>query len=84
MKKSELKDLSKKSAQEITKTVQDLRADLTNLLIEQSTGKLKDLHKIQIKKRSIAQMLTLLKIKLLESGKNMKAENNKEVNDGKK
>lgn len=84
MKNTELKDLAKKSAQELTKTVQELKKDLTNLLLEQSTGKLKDLHKIRIKKRSIAQVLTLLRLESLESGEIVKTDKNKEVKDGKK
>lgn len=84
MKKTELKDQAKKSTQELLKNLGDLKKDLTNLFMEQSTGKLKDLHKIRNKKRSIAQVLTLLRLKSLESGKSVKTDNNKEVKDGKK
>lgn len=84
MKSTELKDLSKKSIQDLTKTVNEFKKELTNLLMEQSMGNLKDLHKIRIKKRSIAQVMTLLKLRLLESGKMNKSEDNKEVKNGKK
>ena len=84
MKKIEFKDLTKKSVPDLSKTVQELKKELTSLFLEQSTGKLKDLHKIRIKKRSIAQALTLLNLRLLESGKIIKTENNKEVKDVKK
>lgn len=84
MKKTELNDLKKKSPQELAKTIQELKKELTNLFLEQSTGKLKDLHKIRIKKRSIARVLTLFRLKSLETGKSAEANNNKEVKHGKK
>lgn len=67
MKKTEIKDLKLKNLNDLKNKTNQLRIDLTEIMIEKSLGKLKDAHKARAKRKEIAQVLTFVAQKKLES-----------------
>lgn len=66
MKKKELGEIKNKNKGQLQKMVSDLRKELSNMHIESSMGKIKNLHQIKNKKKDIARVLTVLSFKQLE------------------
>lgn len=66
MKKSDFQQLKTKSKNELVKKLFEEKKGLTNLLMEQSMGKLKNLHKVGALKRDIAKISTIIKLKEFE------------------
>lgn len=58
MKRTEIKDLRAKDLKGLTAKVQELRVEMAAILIENSLGKLKDVHKVRAKRKEMAQVLT--------------------------
>lgn len=58
-----VKELKTKSKQELTKLVEDLKAELFMLRFKNSTGQLNEVHKIDAVKKDIARILTVLNTK---------------------
>lgn len=55
-----LKELRQKSQKDLTKNINDLKAELFMLRFKNSTGQLKELHKIDAVKKEIAKVLTVM------------------------
>ncbi|QSF13956.1 50S ribosomal protein L29 [Mycoplasma sp. Mirounga ES2805-ORL] len=66
------KNLKSKSVEELQKMIADLKAELFTLRFKNATGQLDQSHKIKDVRRSVAQCLTALKEKELESKKGAK------------
>ena len=66
MKKSDFKQLKTRNKKELIKKILEEKKKLTNLLIEQSMSKIKNPHKISFKRKDIAQIMTILKLKEIE------------------
>ena len=62
------KDLQTKSVEELTKLVQDLKAELFMLRFQNSTGQLENPHKISLIKKDIARVFTVLNAKEDQKG----------------
>lgn len=58
-----VKELKTKSREELTKLVEDLKAELFMLRFKNSTGQLNEVHKIDAVKKDIARILTVLNTK---------------------
>ncbi len=58
-----VKELKTKSKAELTKLVDDLKAELFMLRFKNSTGQLNEVHKIDAVKKDIARILTVLNTK---------------------
>lgn len=58
-----VKELKTKSKEELTKLVEDLKAELFMLRFKNSTGQLNEVHKIDAVKKDIARILTVLNTK---------------------
>lgn len=58
-----VKELKNKSKAELTKLVEDLKAELFMLRFKNSTGQLNEVHKIDAVKKDIARILTVLNTK---------------------
>ncbi len=63
MKKKELQDLKNKTMVEVDKEIHDKRERLLNLRMDLSLGKVKNISEIKELKKSIAQLLTIKKMK---------------------
>lgn len=61
MKKNDLATLKKKPIAEIEKELHEFRAKLVNLQFDLAAGKVKNIHEVHETKRSIAQLLTILR-----------------------
>lgn len=68
----ETKKIRQKEITEIQKDLNALREKLFKLNLERETGSLKKNHQIQITRRKIARLLTILKEKQQDYGKNKK------------
>lgn len=71
MKKSDIKDLKSKPIYDLVKKVQDQRKELADILLEKSVGKPKNVHETQLKRKEIAQILTILNQKKFEANINI-------------
>lgn len=63
MKKSALKELSLKTREELIKTLNDVRSDLGKIMIQFKAGKMKDVSLVGKRRKEIAQILTVLRVK---------------------
>lgn len=54
------KDLREKSSEELTKRLQDLKAEGVTLRVQAATGQLENTAKIRLVRREVAQVLTIL------------------------
>lgn len=60
MKKADLKELHQKTAEELLKLLQDLRAVVKKEILDLAVNKLKNTNLIKIQKKDIARILTIL------------------------
>ena len=58
-----VKDLQAKSSDELVKLIEDLKAELFMLRFQNSTGQLENPHKINLVKKDIARVFTVLNAK---------------------
>lgn len=58
-----VKELKTKTREELTKLVEDLKAELFMLRFKNKTGQLNEVHKIDDVKKDIARILTVLNTK---------------------
>ena len=65
MKKKEFKEIKNKPALELQKELETMRARLNDLRFDLSAGKVKNIREIRAVRRSIAQLLTVIKVQLL-------------------
>lgn len=65
MKKRELNDLKSKSTDEIRKRITDLKKDIAKLTVEKTSGKNKKQSLTGMKKRDLARLLTVIRMKEL-------------------
>jgi len=63
MKKKEFQEYKNKSKAEILKDLANYREKLANLKFDLAAGKVKNIREIRLVKKTIAQLLTLLKNK---------------------
>ena len=54
------KDLREKSSEELTKRLQDLKAEGVTLRVQAATGQLENTAKIRLVRREVAQVMTIL------------------------
>lgn len=69
MKRKDLSDLKLKTTKDLANKIKELRVGLTNLTLEHKMGKIKNVHEIKSKKRDIAKILTIMKLKSFEKPK---------------
>lgn len=69
MKRKDFNELKVKTAKDLEIKVKGLRQDLTNLILEHRMGKIKNVHEIKAKKKDIAKILTIMKLKSFETQK---------------
>jgi len=66
MKNSEsLKEFKKLNSSQISEKIDELRKDLFDLRFKQATRQLNETHKFKIIKKQVAQLLTLVKAKMI-------------------
>ena len=65
MKTKDKKELHLKSIKELQKQVSDLKDELVGLVLDKTQNKLKNTSLISIKRKEIAQMLTIIRMKEL-------------------
>ena len=65
MKSKDKKELHLKSIKELQKQVSDIKDELVGLVLDKTQNKLKNTSLISIKRKEIAQMLTIVRIKEL-------------------
>ncbi len=63
MKKKELEKFKNKTLAELDKEISDYRERLANLKVDLSLGKVKNIKEVQAVKKSIAQLLTIKRLK---------------------
>lgn len=66
MKAKDKKELHKKSMQELKKMVSEAKDALAKLKLEKVQNKLKNTSQLSVKRKEIAQMLTITRIKELQ------------------
>lgn len=66
MKAKDKKELHKKSIQELRKMVSEAKDALAKLKLEKVQNKLKNTSQLSVKRREIAQILTIMRIKELQ------------------
>lgn len=66
MKAKDKKELHKKSIQELKKMVSEAKDALAKLKLEKVQNKLKNTSQLSVKRKEIAQMLTIMRIKELQ------------------
>lgn len=66
MKAKDKKELHKKSIQELKKMVSEAKDALAKLKLEKVQNKLKNTSQLSVKRKEIAQMLTITRIKELQ------------------
>lgn len=71
MKTKEKKDLFNKELKELGKMLKDARNTLFNLRLEKAQNKLKNTRSAFLKRKEIAQILTVIKEKELKNAKNI-------------
>lgn len=54
------KDLREKSSEELTKNLQDLKAEGVTLRVQAATGQLENTARIRMVRREVAQVMTIL------------------------
>lgn len=77
MKKRDFNDLKNKSTKDLAKKVQDLKRELTEAILELKMGKTKNVHEANAKRKDIAKIKTLLKLKCFEKPDVSKVEKEK-------
>ena len=73
MKKKDYKDLKIKTIGDLAKKVKELRREITEKHIELKMGKTKNVHEVNLLRKDVAKMLTIMKIKSFEKA-NIKSE----------
>lgn len=73
MKKRDFNDLKIKTIGDLAKKVKVLRREITEKHIELKMGKTKNVHEVNILRKDVAKMLTIMKIKSFEKA-NIKSE----------
>jgi len=69
MKKKDLNELKTKTNKDLAKKVIDLERELTAATLELKMGKVKNVHVVRSKKKDIAAILTIMKLKSYETVK---------------
>ncbi|HLD11354.1 MAG TPA: 50S ribosomal protein L29 [Patescibacteria group bacterium] len=69
MKRDQKNDLKKKSRKELNEQVVKKQKELVDLVMQQSIGKLKNVHELSVKKKEIAILKTYIREKELRSEK---------------
>ena len=69
MKSKDKKELHLKSIKELQKQVSDIKDELVELMLDKTQNKLKNTAQLSIKRKEIAQMLTIVRIKELSEKK---------------
>lgn len=65
MKSKDKKELHSKSVKELQKLATDAKDELVGLKLDKTQNKLKNTSLLSIKRKEIAQMLTIMRIKIL-------------------
>ncbi|OGG00120.1 50S ribosomal protein L29 [Candidatus Gottesmanbacteria bacterium RBG_13_37_7] len=65
MKKKEIKELAFKSVKELSETIGKLRKEIKRIMMDQASGKLKNVSLVREKKKDIARLLTAVRGKEL-------------------
>lgn len=69
MKKKDLNELKIKTNKDLVNKVHDLKRELTTSTLELKMGKIKNVHEVRSKKKDIATILTIMKLKSYEAVK---------------
>ncbi len=69
MKKKQFRELKTKNIDELAKKVEDLEKETTTARVELNMGKVKNVHVAKNKKRDIAQLKTIIRMKQLAQNK---------------
>lgn len=80
MKKKDLIDLKNKTEKELMSKADEARHSLVNTRLEMKLGRVKNVHEVKSKRKDLAQIMTYLKLK----GMNSVADKTKVVKEGKK
>ncbi len=67
MKKKDLDEIKTKSISQLEKRLEELEKEKTNNLLELKMGKIKNVHLVNQKKKDIARIKTILRLKLFAS-----------------
>ena len=68
MKKKDLAELKAKNIGDLKKKIVELQSEKVTLILEQKQGKLKNVHEVMGKRKDIARLKTILRLKLLSQG----------------
>lgn len=66
MKKQELNDLKEKTINDLAKKVKGLKRELTQSVLELKMEKTKNVHEVNTKRKDIAKIKTIMKLKSFE------------------
>ncbi len=79
MKKKDLDQIKTQNQKELSKKLEDLRRETSNLKMDITLGKVKNVHSFLQKKKDIAKILTIMKLKVLVENQSPKQKEAKVV-----